>query len=79
MSVTCNMCNGVGETVKARGPCFRCGGAGQLWGEDAMNQPAKIKSLCVPCNASGQLRTLDGRLFVTCPECDGTGRELKHV
>lgn len=42
-----------------------------------MDSSAPESDRCENCRGEGRIG--DGRVFVTCPECNGTGKKLKSV
>jgi len=80
---TCKVCEGKGRLVceecKGGGNCYMCLGSGIcVWCSDQSScdycQDSKI---CMICKGMGKCKTCDGKKFLICPECEGTG--ITHV
>jgi hypothetical protein len=79
VDLTCEFCNGKGKKVcdecNGSGICFMCLGSGIcVWCSDASScdycQESKI---CMICKGMGKCKNCDGKKYVLCSQCEGTG------
>jgi hypothetical protein len=76
----CEFCKGRGKKIcnecKGSGNCFMCLGSGIcVWCSDTSScdycQESKI---CMICKGLGKCKNCDGKKYVICSHCEGTGR-----